>query len=260
MEADYYTYLKSIADEMSSQAARVRNLIGDSHWLSDGHHKEYLLRSVLERHCPASVIVSRGFVLDPGNTSVRSTEQDILIIDNRFEAPLFHQGGLAIVFPSSVVASIEVKTTLSKSTVCSSVHGLQSVRNVLTVAGVDCSTILCLSFFFNIAAEIEAQPSRIYDYLNGLLPTHPTSISENSMPVGPNIITTASDLFFKIRMVQNSREALGYTCDGLATAIALAHLLDHISYFLDKRENDFGSIIKHSTVRPIDPPSCLLGW
>src|SRR4051794_17511886 len=40
-------YLVSLAEELYAQANRVRDLIGDAHWLSDGHHKEYLLIDLL---------------------------------------------------------------------------------------------------------------------------------------------------------------------------------------------------------------------
>jgi hypothetical protein len=48
-------YLKSIADELTVQANRVRDLIGNAHWLSDGHHKEYLLTALLQRHLPSGL-------------------------------------------------------------------------------------------------------------------------------------------------------------------------------------------------------------
>ena len=58
-------YLTSLAFELKAQSQRVRDLIGTKHWLSDGYHKEELLRSVLRRHSPSAVTWTRGFVTSP---------------------------------------------------------------------------------------------------------------------------------------------------------------------------------------------------
>jgi len=67
-------YLASLSAELRAQATRVRDLIGDRHWLSDGHHKEYLLKDMLARHVPSSVAVSRGFVTHPNRADLVSRE------------------------------------------------------------------------------------------------------------------------------------------------------------------------------------------
>jgi hypothetical protein len=102
--------LESWADELLSRALRVRNLIGDAHWLSDGHHKEEIVREYLVRHLPQSLRVSRGFVCstDPG-TRV-SPEVDVLITDQASALPWFAEGGLIIVPPSAARGQIHVKT------------------------------------------------------------------------------------------------------------------------------------------------------
>ena len=81
MPASWPKYLSSLAKELSSSSDRVRDLIGNAHWLTDGHHKEHLLRSVLARHLPSGMVAARGFVLDPSSEGVCSTEQDILVVD-----------------------------------------------------------------------------------------------------------------------------------------------------------------------------------
>src|SRR5437016_5448329 len=86
-EAEYFG---SLSGELDSQADRVRQLIGDAHWGHDGRHKELLLAELIRRHCPSSVLVSTGFVISPNNLEVRSSEQDILLVNIATEAPLFH--------------------------------------------------------------------------------------------------------------------------------------------------------------------------
>jgi len=44
LAADFSGYLGSWAAELGARQNRVRMLIGDAHWLSDGHHKEAILR------------------------------------------------------------------------------------------------------------------------------------------------------------------------------------------------------------------------
>lgn len=114
MTPQFSAYLKSWADELLSRANRVRQLIGDAHWLSDGHHKEYLLREFLNRYLSPQLLIGRGFVRPPEEARCCSPEIDILIADALCHPPLFHEGGLLIAPPSSVVAHIEVKSLLDK--------------------------------------------------------------------------------------------------------------------------------------------------
>jgi hypothetical protein len=104
--------LQSWADELLSRAERVRNLIGDAHWLTDGHHKEELVRDFLCRHLPNSLRVSRGFICPAEEDSPVSPEIDILISDAEAELPWFVEGGLSIVPPSAARAQLHVKTEL----------------------------------------------------------------------------------------------------------------------------------------------------
>src|SRR5262249_6536833 len=146
---NWYRYLASLAGELHSQATRVRDLIGTSHWLSDGHHKEYLLRGLLERHLPGQMIAARGFAVSSQDENLRSTEQDILIVDVSHEAPLFYQGGLVIAFPRTVKAAVSVKTTLDSSTVPDSVAGLNVLRNVCKDE-TEPRSIWCGAYFFEV--------------------------------------------------------------------------------------------------------------
>src|SRR5689334_16926955 len=127
IEPDRTAYFKSLADELLSQANRMRNLIGDKHWLTDGHHKEYLLTTLLERHLPSGMLASRGFVVDPRFTELCSREQDILIVDTSLQGPLFNQGGTVIALPRSVVGAISVKSTLTTKSLEDTIENQNSV-------------------------------------------------------------------------------------------------------------------------------------
>ena len=117
MERDPVACLESWSQELLSRAERVRKLIGSAHWLSDGHHKEELLRQFLTRHLPPTFRISRGFICPSGAAAKVSPEVDVLITDSTKELPWFVEGGVVIAPPSCVLAQIHVKTEYSKKEV-----------------------------------------------------------------------------------------------------------------------------------------------
>jgi hypothetical protein len=112
MDADITTCLKSWSDELNARADRVRSLIGDHHWLSDGHHKEYVVREFLARHLPGRITVSRGFIKPPDREISPSREIDIMLSDFSLHPPWFNEGGVVIAPPTAVAAQLQVKTLL----------------------------------------------------------------------------------------------------------------------------------------------------
>jgi hypothetical protein len=113
VKRDTLACAESWADELLSRASRVRQLIGDAHWLCDGFHKEEIIREFLRRHLPPSLRISRGFVCPIDEAARVSREVDILVTDTESELAWLVEGGLAIVPPSSVVAHLHIKTTFS---------------------------------------------------------------------------------------------------------------------------------------------------
>ena len=55
-------YLRSWSEEFSVRSSRVRDIIGASHWLSDGQHKEIIVKEFLSDYLPNGVSVDNGFV------------------------------------------------------------------------------------------------------------------------------------------------------------------------------------------------------
>jgi hypothetical protein len=105
-------HFKSLSTEFRAVKDRVRNLIGNSHWQSDGEWKESVLRSVLSRHLPANVLPRTGFA---ANRSGRSKQIDILLCD--YQKPtLFQDGDFAVTTPDAVRGIIEVKTKVRSIT------------------------------------------------------------------------------------------------------------------------------------------------
>lgn len=102
-------YFRSLSDECTILKDRVRLLINDRHWPTDGEWKESVLRSMIRRSAPESITVGRGFVV---NHQQCSTQIDVLLYDNTLPI-LYKDGDLVFVTPASCRAIIEVKSTVS---------------------------------------------------------------------------------------------------------------------------------------------------
>ncbi|WP_301378394.1 MULTISPECIES: DUF6602 domain-containing protein [Thalassolituus] len=113
MERNTYSLLASWSTEFESTKERVRSLIGDAHWLSDGKYKEQILTNFLEKHSLGSLIFSTGFVVPLTNHSP-SGEIDVLISKPNSGIPLLIEKELLIIPPEMAKGIIEVKSTYSK--------------------------------------------------------------------------------------------------------------------------------------------------
>lgn len=105
---DYFQYHKN----------RLRNLIGDRCYRSDGDHKEMLVRQTLRHFLPSGTLVGRGLIQDAGDihpafraSEYRLREIDVIVL-RRGASPLFGNEDLFVVAPHDVAAIIEVKTSL----------------------------------------------------------------------------------------------------------------------------------------------------
>lgn len=107
VKIDFFAYHRSIGLEFNAQKDRIRNLIGPAHWLSDGEHKEAVVRNAIRSRLPEAFHVGRGFVCYQDKAS---TQIDILITD-KHKPTLYKESDLVIVTPDSVEAIIEVKTS-----------------------------------------------------------------------------------------------------------------------------------------------------
>lgn len=122
---DLLSYHRSIGDELKISENRIRHLIGSSHWLTDGEHKESILRKVISEFCPEIYRVGTGFVCYPAaehEEDKSSTQLDILIT-SKANPTLYKSGELHFVTPECANAIIEVKTKLNTK---------GDFRNVLT--------------------------------------------------------------------------------------------------------------------------------
>lgn len=108
---DPRNYFKSLGAELDALKQRVRHLLADRHWQTDGEWKESVVRQVLRRQLPATALVGRGFVV----TGESATHQVDILIHDASRPVLFRDGDLVFVTPDAVLGIIEVKSRVTPS-------------------------------------------------------------------------------------------------------------------------------------------------
>ena len=264
IKPNWFRLLTSLAEELHCQSTRVRDLIGDSHWLYDGHHKEYILTELLQRHLPSGVIARRGFVVSPNDEALRSTEQDILIVDTHREAPAFAGGGVVIALPSSVLAAISVKTTLDSGTVDDTVKGLNTVRSTV-IDHCHARSLWCGGYFYEVSDEVARNPLLVYGHIASAITAHavrrPLLSESHPIPRGPDLLCTAKELAYRLDHGYQSGPGTatpsrieGFRCQGLSTAVFLATLLSHVASVRNQPPLDLEDLSSHFRLEPLAEP------
>jgi len=112
---DLEKFFGSTAMALDAQGQRVRNLIGDAHWQSDGTYKERLLKNSIREIVPSTFKVGDGFLIYRKDKEQEhfevSRQTDVLVYDDRFVAPIFRDGDFAIILAETALAAIEVKSS-----------------------------------------------------------------------------------------------------------------------------------------------------
>lgn len=254
MDSNRSRYLQSLGAEVSAQAHRVRDLIGDRHWPSDGSHHEAVLAGVLGRHLPTGVILRRGFVVAPQRSDICSGEQDLLLIETLREAPCFDQNGLAICFPRNLLASVEVKSTLSKTAVTNAVKHLLELGDVLAGAGVQVAPWLGV-FVHDMPKDAKDAGEKIRDWVCELL--EKVSLprigleSENRFLL-PSAIAVGDTHFCRVDFAPDRGiRVTAYNGPGHATAAFFACLLEHLAASR-KGETGFQGFFESGAIIPLD--------
>lgn len=104
-------YFKLVSDELLIKLNQTRQFI-KKHNPTIGVLTEEILRSFLKTYLPKSVSVEQGFILSENGDI--SKQCDILIYDSIYYAPFYRINDIVVVPADSVIAVIEVKTTLTK--------------------------------------------------------------------------------------------------------------------------------------------------
>ncbi|PFS62766.1 hypothetical protein COK41_14900 [Bacillus cereus] len=153
-------YFMSIADELSTLKNRIRNLMSDPHWLTDGEWKESVLRNVLRRYLPETINVGRGFIY---SSTGCSTQIDILLYDVSYPI-LFKDGDLVFVTPDAVRGIIEVKSKANYQTLAVAFEKLTSNAQMVNTSRRDNDTP-CFTGLFSYETDVQSH-NRLLQLLN----------------------------------------------------------------------------------------------
>ena len=212
MQPRFDDYFRSLSAELEAQANRVRCLIGSAHWLSDGGHKESILRHIIERHMPSGTLVARGFIVNNSSDEACSREQDIFIVDTSSEAPLFNQGGLIITPQEYVYASVSVKSAFGKN------EFLDALRTFASIPSWASTKLFFGSYHFGAYLEddLDSLASRMAEWL-----LHEQDRVSMMVRISPSL--------FALLDVGDVHRLRVYRAADRSTAYFLARLLNHVS-------------------------------
>lgn len=123
--------LKNIFDNLEQSLFNDMN-IRIEHNLEDGKYREYLVKNVLEKIIPSKYSITNGFIIDSDNNI--SDEMDIIIYDKNYVPPFFDET-YTVVPIEAVIVVIQVKTTLTASTLKDSITNLNSIDKLNAKTG-----------------------------------------------------------------------------------------------------------------------------
>ncbi len=233
---DFPRYLQTWADELASRANRVRLLIGDTHWLSDGHQKEYLIREFLARHLPTNLSSNRGFVRPPDESVRCSPEVDILISDSMRHVPFFNEGGLSIVAPSACVGHFEVKTVFEKDTLKDAIEHQIATQQIIDSYTGAAKTVWRGIAFFSIpeSRSLKSAANTLVDSLRECANALPGEVSLAHLP---KCITVFGDCIFYLgeSQVEGGCQIRAFDLGAVSAAAMFSDLFSHL------RVNIFGA-------------------
>lgn len=128
---DIRTYFHDLTRESQALKNRVRNLMDNPHWLSDGEWKESVVRSMIRRIIGHNIAVGRGFVV---SDNMETSQIDVLLYDASH--PVLHRDGdFVFITPAACRGIIEVKTQLEHAKFAKAVKKLAEDAELIRNAG-----------------------------------------------------------------------------------------------------------------------------
>lgn len=152
---DLANFFGSTATTLKAQGQRVRNLIGEKHWQSDGSYKERLLKKAIREVVPSTLRIGDGFLIyrkDREQEDFEISRQiDILVYDDRYVAPIFRDDDFVVILAETALATIEVKSNWGKdfSKLAEELEKIQIAHNLYRLARNDGEPLLftaCIAF------------------------------------------------------------------------------------------------------------------
>ena len=158
-------FFASYSYELQSKMKRLDFLIGKDHWLSVGNYKESLLRNLLSNVLPKKFEVSTGFIIacDEKGKEIKSKQQDIIIWDSSEYAAIFRDGEFVILPPEACKAVIEIKSTLSNTTLKKALHSSDDLFKFVRTPYIQNTSIS--KYIFAFSSDLHF-PSSFFDGLS----------------------------------------------------------------------------------------------
>jgi len=120
-------YFEFISRELLLKLSQVKEFI-KKHNPTIGIVTEEILRSFLKEHLPKFISVEQGFIRNnDGNTSKQC---DIIIYDSSLYAPFYRINDIVIVPAESVIAVIEVKTSITSGIFHDTLDYFKEIKNI----------------------------------------------------------------------------------------------------------------------------------
>lgn len=246
---DFRAFFESQSQELAAKAKRVRNLIGDRHWYTDGAFKEALLLEAIRQRLPAGVEAKRGFVLSRELTEC-STEQDCVIADRMAGVPVFEAVDFHLVQPQRVVALLSAKTTLKKGEFLDAMEGIASALRIVAADPLAANPFLA-AFFFDEDSHVKDET--LVEWIKELVPAVGWPICrkdpvDGDQVLGPLWLFTLHDRCMRLDHVDESPRIRIYSIRNVAAAILL-HLLETATFeFRDKAPSAAWSILDDESI------------
>ena len=239
MTESYREFLDSWATEIESRAQRVRTLIGNRHWASDGHHKEFLIREFLARYLPSSFRVGHGFIRTHLPSSECSPEIDVLVTSPATHPLFFDEGGLQISPVQSLRAAIEVKSTFGSTELTQTLQRIARIRNLVHTERPSKDVWLGAVFYSaestiradSVISMIEKCYRNIYSADNALLRLPTSAIHQRALPV-PTCICLSGEFVAFFRTVHDSTTTIQvdvFATKSLSFALAAIDLVSSVT-------------------------------
>ncbi|MFC1691782.1 DUF6602 domain-containing protein [Nanoarchaeota archaeon] len=221
VDQDIRKFYESVTSELISIKDRVRNLIGDAHWPSDGRYKEAILKTVIARFLPFGFSIGNGFVINSRREITK--EIDLIIYDNSSPI-LFKEGDFVIVLANSVRAIIQVKTKISNSTELKAIISNANANGDIIQSLLTNSRFLfngIFSYSSNISREsLKTALEKIYEQ-----ESCPFNRRVNHIALGENIFVRLWNKKIDRQLKQKFKE---YELDNLSFAYFISNILHEI--------------------------------
>jgi hypothetical protein len=177
------THLDSIEKTLATQAG-VQESTG--HTLHKGTPREYFIRDFLQNHLPESVSIGTGEIIDASSKPGQSRNQFDIVIYNSNYPKLDFGGGISGFLIESVVATIEVKSTLTEVDLRQAIKAARNCKNLTpnVVQSFSAGYIPPKPLNYIVAYNGPTSMATVYGWIPRILSEE--NITSPNLPIDPN--------------------------------------------------------------------------